>query len=218
MTQQAQYVPALGRPELTGLYDLVVGLVTRERRWRSALLSALDPRDGETIVDIGCGTGSQAIAIKQARPGARVIGIDPDPAVLAIAQAKAERAGVRIDWLQGLGDQADALVGKGVADAVISSLVLHQCDEPVKAAILRAMTRVARPGARVLIADYGRQRGLMRLLFRMVQAVDGFERTEFNAVGALPGLMRSSGLAAVTELDRVATLTGSISLYVTRNG
>jgi len=218
MTQQAQYVPALGRPELTGLYDLVVGLVTRERRWRSALLAALDPRDGETIVDIGCGTGSQAIAIKQARPGARVIGIDPDPAVLAIAQAKAERAGVRIEWLQGLGDQADALVGKSVADAVISSLVLHQCDEPVKAAILRAMTRVARLGARVLIADYGRQRGLMRLLFRMVQAVDGFERTEFNAVGALPGLMRSSGLAAVTELDRVATLTGSISLYVTRNG
>lgn len=218
MTQQAQYVPALRRPELTGLYDLVVGLVTRERRWRSALLAALDPRDGETIVDIGCGTGSQAIAIKQARPGARVIGIDPDPAVLAIAQAKAERADVRVEWVQGLGDQTDALLGKGVADAVISSLVLHQCDEPVKASILRAMTRVARPGARVLIADYGRQRGLMRLLFRMVQAVDGFERTEFNAVGAVPGLMRSSGLAAVTELDRVATLTGSISLYVTRNG
>jgi len=218
MTQQAQYVPALGRPELTGAYDLVVSLATRERRWRAALLAALAPRDGETIVDIGCGTGSQAIAIKHARPGARVVGIDPDRAVLAIAEAKAERAGVSIEWILGLGDRADTLVGRGVADAVISSLVLHQCDEPVKVQILRAMARLARPGARVLIADYGRQRGLMRLLFRMVQAVDGFERTEFNAIGALPGLMRASGLTAVTERDRFATPTGSISIYTTRAG
>lgn len=218
MTQQARYVPALGRPELTGLYDLVVGLVTRERRWRKALLAALDPGDGETIIDIGCGTGSQAIAIKRARPGARVIGLDPDPVVLAIARAKAQRAGMEIDWVQGLGDEADVLLGCEVADAVISSLVLHQCDAPVKGQILRAMGRLARPGARVLIADYGRQRGPMRLLFRVVQAVDGFERTEFNAIGALPGLMRSSGLSAVSELDRVATLTGSISIYATRAG
>lgn len=209
-------MPALGRPELTGLYDVVVSLVTRERRWRATLLEALDPRDGETIVDIGCGTGSQAIAVKRARPGVRVIGVDPDPAVLAIARAKAQRAGVRVEWIQALGDQADTLLGDGVADAVISSLVLHQCNEPVKGAILQAMGRLARPGARVLIADYGHQRGLMRLLFRTVQAVDGFHRTEFNAVGALPGLMRSSGLTAVTELDRLATLTGSISLYATR--
>jgi ubiquinone/menaquinone biosynthesis C-methylase UbiE len=218
MTRQAQYVPALGRPELTGLYDLVLSLVSRERRWRAALLSVLAPSDGDLIVDIGCGTGSQAIAIKSARPGARVIGVDPDPVVLAIAQAKARSRGVEVEWLQGFGHEADALVGRGVADAVISSLVLHQCDVPVKAGILRAMVRLGRPGARVLIADYGRQRGPMRLLFRMVQAVDGFERTEFNAMGALPGLMRASGLTAVTELDRVATPTGSISLYATRAG
>lgn len=218
MTQQAQYVPALGRPELTGLYDGVLALVAREGRWRKALLEALAPREGELIVDIGCGTGSQAIAIKQSCPGARVIGVDPDPAVLAIAKAKAERASVEIEWVQGLGGQAATLIGEGAADAVISSLVLHQCDVPVKGEILSAMARLARPDGRVLIADYGRQRGLMRLLFRMVQAVDGFERTEFNAVGSLPGLMRSSGLSAVTERDRIATPTGSISLYVMRAG
>jgi tRNA G46 methylase TrmB len=78
----------------------------------------LDPRDGALTVDIGCGGGSQVIAIKRRRPGARGIG----------------------------------------------------------------------------------------------------ERTEFNAVGALPGLMRASGLSAVTERDRIATPTGPISLYVTRAG
>lgn len=216
MTEKVHYVPALGRPELTRAYDLVLALVSREGRWRKALLKTLAPRDGELIVDIGCGTGSQAIAIKRARPGVRMVGIDPDPAVLAIARAKAQRAGVEIEWRQGLGDQADALIGRQVADAVISSLVLHQCDVPVKGAIVQAMTRLARPGGRVLIADYGRQRGLMRLLFRFVQVVDGFERTEFNALGALPGLMRSSGLSAVSERDRIATPSGSISIYETR--
>lgn len=213
MTEQAQYVPALGRPELTGLYDHVLALVAREGRWRAMLLNALQPRAGELIVDIGCGTGSQAIAIKIRCPGARVVGVDPDPAVLEIARAKALRAGVEIEWVQALGGGADNLIGQGVADAVISSLVLHQCDVPVKGEILRAMARIAKPGARILIADYGRQRGLMRLLFRLVQAVDGFERTEFNAAGSLPGLMRSNGLSAVSELGRIATPTGSISLY-----
>ncbi len=213
MTEQAQYVPALGRPELTGLYDHVLALAAREGRWRAMLLEALQPREGELIVDIGCGTGSQAIAIKTRRPGARVVGVDPDPTVLDIARAKARRAGVEIEWVQALGGQADAMIGQGVADAVISSLVLHQCDVPVKGEILRTMARLAKPGARILIADYGRQRGLMRLLFRMVQAVDGFERTEFNAVGSLPGEMRRCGLSAVSELGRIATPTGSISLY-----
>ncbi|WP_255355039.1 MULTISPECIES: class I SAM-dependent methyltransferase [unclassified Caulobacter] len=187
--------------------------MAREGRWRAMLLAALQPREGELIVDIGCGTGSQAIAIKARCPGARVIGVDPDPAALEIARAKARRASVEIEWVQALGGQADALIGQSIADAVISSLVLHQCDVPVKGEILRAMARLAKPGARLLIADYGRQRGLMRLLFRVVQAVDGFERTEFNAVGGLPGEMRRCGLSAVSELGRIATPTGSISLY-----
>jgi ubiquinone/menaquinone biosynthesis C-methylase UbiE len=219
MTEQDHYVPALGRPELTRLYDGVLALVARERRWRAMLLDALQPRDGELIVDVGCGTGSQAIAIKTRCPGARLVGIDPDPAVLDIARAKARAAGVEIDWIQGFGGAIDGLVGQGAADAVISSLVLHQCDVSVKGDILGAMARLGRPGARILIADYGLQRGgLMRLLFRMVQAVDGWERTEFNARGGLPGLMSAQGLSEVIEREWIATLTGSISLYAARVG
>jgi ubiquinone/menaquinone biosynthesis C-methylase UbiE len=217
MTEQDHYVPALGRHELTRLYDAVLALVARERRWRAMLLDALQPRDGELIVDVGCGTGSQAIAIKTRCPGARLVGIDPDPAVLDIARAKAKAAGVEIAWIQGFGGAVDTLAGHGAADAVISSLVLHQCEVSVKGDILSAMTRLGRPGARILVADYGLQRGgLMRLLFRMVQAFDGWERTEFNAKGGLPELMKSQGLCEVVEREWIATPTGSISLYAAR--
>ncbi|MFB9773962.1 class I SAM-dependent methyltransferase [Sphingomonas yabuuchiae] len=75
--------------------------MTRERTWRGALLRQLAPKEGESILDVGCGTGSFAIMLKRAAPGARIVGLDPDPAVLAIAAAKARAAGVEIEWREG---------------------------------------------------------------------------------------------------------------------
>lgn len=215
MSDQKDFVPALGRAELTGDYDRVIAVMTRERRWRAGLLDLLDPVDGELIVDIGAGTGSQAIAVKARCPGARVVGVDPDPAVLGIAREKAEAASVEVEWIEAYGDEADRTLGAAVADKVISSLVLHQCDVPVKAEILKAMVRLGKPNARVVIADYGLQRTLLvRLLFRQVQALDGWERTGFNAKGKLPELMAEAGLVDVAERRVIPTPTGSISLYV----
>ena len=57
----------------------------RLQRWRSDLLRFAEPRPGERIVDIGCGTGTFAIALKQAAPESIVLAVDPDPAVLEIA-------------------------------------------------------------------------------------------------------------------------------------
>jgi hypothetical protein len=99
----------------------------------------------------------------------------------------------------------------------VSSLVLHQCDLPVKSAILRAMARTLCPGGLVAIADYGLQRTLlMRTLFRQVQALDGWERTGLNAKGILPELIADAGFENVAEVRVVQTPTGSISLYTGR--
>jgi ubiquinone/menaquinone biosynthesis C-methylase UbiE len=118
-----------------------------KRRWRAMLLEALQPRDGELIVDIGCGTGSQAIAIKIGAVLERaVVGVDPDPAVLAIARAKAAAPASRSSGFNVWAARRSELVGARAADAVISSLVLHQCDVPVKGEILEAMARLAKPG------------------------------------------------------------------------
>ena len=106
-------------------------------------------------------------------------------------------------------------MGAGAASKVISSLVLHQCDLPVKSAILGAMARTLRPGGRLVIADYGLQRTLrMKLLFRQVQALDGWERTGLNAKGILPQLIADMGFEDVAEVRVIPTPTGSISLYV----
>lgn len=216
MDDDHNFVPALGRSGFTGDYDRVIAVMTRERRWRAALLGLVAPEAGDVIVDVGAGTGSQAIAIKQMAPGARVIGIDPDPMVLALARKKAAAAGVEIEWIQGFGDKVDVLVDVS-ANKLLSSLVLHQCDLPVKAAILQAMARTLSPGGILAIADYGLQRTLlMKLLFRQVRALDGWERTGFNAKGILPQLIADAGFDKVEEFRVIQTPTGSISIYTGR--
>lgn len=211
---ERSFVPALGKSEFTNSYDKVIAVMTREKRWRPLVLKALAPQPGETIVDIGAGTGSQAILLKQAVPGLRVIGVDPDPDVLAIARAKADAAAVEIDWRQGFGDEADGIVGSGIADAVVSSLVLHQCPMEVKSGILAAACRVLKPGGRLVIADFGLQRTfLMRALFRQVQAVDGYDYTQPNADGILTELIPAAGFAGLEERHVFPTHTGSISIY-----
>lgn len=82
--QRADFTPALGRAPST-LYDLAIRLFTREKCWRRIVLRTLAPQPGERILDVGCGTGTLAIAIKSIEPMAKITGIDPDPETLVRA-------------------------------------------------------------------------------------------------------------------------------------
>ena len=208
------FVPALGKSGSLDRYDAAIALMTREKRWRSDLLRFAEPRPGERIVDIGCGTGTFAIALKQAAPESIVLAVDPDPAVLEIARAKAEVADAEIRWFEAMGDELDGIDALRQCDKIVSSLVLHQCPMAVKEAIAAQMFRLLRPGGTLFIADYGEQRSLlMRMLFRQIQLLDGFEYTEPNAKGCVPEILTAAGFEAVEEIKVIPTPTGSISIY-----
>lgn len=202
------YTPPLGTGD-TADYDRAIRRWTREMRWRSAVIELLAPRRGETIIDVGCGTGSFAVMLKTAEPGVNLIGIDPDEEALAIARAKADAAGVEVRWERGFARDIDG----HPADAVVSSLMFHQMPLAEKQAGLAAMYAALRPGGRLVVADYGRQRGLMRLLFRLtIQRLDGVADTQPNADGILPGLVRTAGFGNIREARRIHTVTGTIAL------
>lgn len=199
---------------LLGLYDPIVRLLSRDRAWRSALLAQLAPREGELIVDAGCGTGTFLMHIGLQAPRARLMGVDPDERILQRARAKLAGAGVAAELRRGyLSDLAGLLPGQEAAK-ITSSLVFHQVPLAEKRAGLAAMFAALAPGGEVFIADYGLQRtAMMRALFRLVQYVDGFGDTQPNADGILPALMREAGFTDVAETDVFATATGSISIY-----
>jgi ubiquinone/menaquinone biosynthesis C-methylase UbiE len=208
---ERDYVPAA--PQLW-TYDLLAVLLARAPRWRRALLAQVAPREGDVIADVGCGTGTQLVKIGRAARGVTLIGIDPDPDVLHRARHKLAKARVLAGLTRGYArDAADLLRDRGV-NKIVSSLVFHQVPLEEKVAGLAAMCHALVPGGELHVADYGLQRTrLMRRLFRIVQAGDGYENTEPNARGVLPDLMTRVGFRNVAETLVIATPTGSVSLY-----
>ena len=214
-----EYIPALGRFGSTRYYDLALALLTREQRWRSALTERFEGLGSGTVVDIGCGTGSLAIAIKTAHPDARVIGLDPDDDALSIARSKAASCNVAVEWLRSMGSLSVAAIGESTADVVVSSLVLHQCPIEMKRLILAEAWALLRPGGRLLICDYGVQPMVaMRMAFLLIQVIDGFAVTNPNAAGILPRLIREAGFVNVVEDFALPTPTGRIAIYSALRG
>jgi ubiquinone/menaquinone biosynthesis C-methylase UbiE len=155
--------------------------------------------------------------LNRVEPRADVVGLDPDPEALAVAQRKADAAGAVVQWRLSMGDALTETLGTNSVDTVVSSLVLHQCPLPMKQAVLASMHSVLRPGGKVVIADFGLQRTLlMRLAFGIVQLADGKQDTQPNADGIVPKLLSESGFRDVREAEVVATVSGSISVYVAR--
>lgn len=208
------YIPALGRREWTGMYDWVIAAMTRERVWRSLVIAALAPRNGEIIVDLGAGTGSLGIMIKNHAPGVRLVAVDPDPEVRLIGERKARAAGVEIEYITAMGNAPIASIEATGVDGVTCSLVLHQCPLEAKQAILENAFRLLKPGGRLVLADYGEQpTPLMRLAFLLVQLTDGFEPAEHNRRGAIPRLLQVCGFKLTETVKRVPTATGLISIW-----
>ena len=215
--QAANFTPALGLSALTPMYDHAIRLLTRERTWRQKLLTQLAPADGETILDVGCGTGTLAILIKQRAPNARVIGMDPDPQVLATAAKKAASAGVEIEWRQGFAREATAFDGS--LDKVVSTLVFHQVPLEEKQWGVAAMFEAIRPGGEIHIADYCRQhQWQMRQLFRLIQLLDGKANTQANIDGAIERIIGDIAGLPTAATAIVNTPTGAISLFQMKKG
>jgi len=125
-----QYKPALGHHWLTRVYDPVVRVTSRESAFKARLLTQAMLDDAETLLDVGCDTGTFAIMAKRSNPALRVVGVDADPAALEIAAQKASSAGVEIELVRGSATSLPA--PDGTFDRVVSSLFFHHLDRATK--------------------------------------------------------------------------------------
>lgn len=98
--------PRAGGINWPRLYDLILLALTRgrEQAYRDDLLTLCGIASGQSVLDVGCGTGTQAIAAhRRVQPHGSVVGIDVSPRMVAAARRKARRAGLDIQF-----DCADA--------------------------------------------------------------------------------------------------------------
>ncbi|MFE6507745.1 class I SAM-dependent methyltransferase [Nocardioides sp. NPDC057767] len=147
-----EFLPGMGRTWLLPLYDLFTRFA-RVRPLHERTVELAGIQAGQTVLDVGCGTGNLSFAVLRAVPGAVVTGHDPDASALRLAARKAGRRGVRLSLVQGY---ADRLLPKdGSVDHVVSSLALHHVDEAGREGFGREAYRVLKPGGRVTIVDFG---------------------------------------------------------------
>jgi ubiquinone/menaquinone biosynthesis C-methylase UbiE len=183
---------------------------------RAASLKLHPIGSGDSVLDVGCGTGR--LLEMYADAGASVSGIDMSYAMLAEATKL-------------LGDRADLRSGDATAmpyeddsfDLAICSLMIHELDPDIQHGVLTEMARVVAPDGRVLIIDYRvgslRFKGrILRTLSTVAERMAGSNHytnwRKYMAAGALSGMLPSVPL----DLDREKiSAGGNLNLWLLKH-
>jgi uncharacterized protein (DUF1330 family)/trans-aconitate methyltransferase len=147
-------IPVTGRARSEGnarspadIYDALF-VPALFRQWGPVIAAEAGIGIGDSVIDVGCGTGVLALAaLDLVGPEGKVVGLDPNPDMLDVARSKSPR----IDWRAGRAEEipfADANF-----DAAVSQFALMFFEDRAKG--LREMMRVLKPGGRLAVTVCG---------------------------------------------------------------
>jgi arsenite methyltransferase len=187
-----------------------------------APVALLDPKPGETVLDLGSGPGLDALlAARRVGEAGRVIGVDMTPSMIDRARGLAVRHGLKnVDFRDGRLEKLP--VDDASVDAVTSNCVINLV--PDKAAVFAEIARVLRPGGRLVVSDIVLDRPLPKVVEKDVIAWVGCVagaslRTDYFR------LLREAGLSepeVLKDVDYVAAMydvaPGEIDEVLLRTG
>lgn len=136
------------------IYTLILRVAFRgkEQELRQIIADLAKMRSGETVLDVGCGTGTLALEARE-RVGitGRVYGIDPSRQMIAYARRKAAGRSLSVDFQLGVVEHL-AFPDRSF-DVVLCTWMIHHLPTDDKRQGLAEMARVLKPGGRLLLVD-----------------------------------------------------------------
>ena len=205
------YLPAAGRDFLLPLYDPLVKLLGADRA-RKKLFDQAGVQPQHRILDIGCGTGTFAVAIKSWLPNADVVGLDPDPKAVARGRRKADRAAVSIRFDEGF---ANAMPYPDASfDRVFSSLMFHHLPHDAKLPTLQEISRVLKPGGSLHLLDFEQEGAHCHN--PLARWLHSSERLRDNRSERIMSWMREAGLVEPEVVDSDQPIYGKIVYIAAR--
>ena len=130
---------------IANIYDVVVEPVLRSARLLAVQMWPPNPE--QSVLDIGCGTGSQLDLYR--RIGCKIAGIDPSPAMVARARQKLGHE-ARVD----LGDASRLPHAPHSFDLILMSMMLHELPEATRSAVIAEAKRVLKADGCILVLEY----------------------------------------------------------------
>lgn len=132
---------------------------------RDQLIEALAPPRQGTVLEIGCGTGRNLLAVRRRYPQARLFGLDISEAMLATARAHAKGQDIAYAKADAAAFDPQQLFGVECFDRIFISYALSMI--PLWQAVLTQASRMLAPGGELHIVDFGQQENLPTL-FRSI--------------------------------------------------
>lgn len=135
-------------------YDKLMKRMTfgRERELRETTVSLAGVKPGDSVLEVGCGTGTLTLAARRrAGPSGQVFGIDVIPVMIELSQRKAANAGEEITFQ--LASIADIPFPADHFDVVMCSFMIFHMSEKTRQKGIAEIFRVLKPQGRFLVLD-----------------------------------------------------------------
>ncbi len=207
MSTKNKYIPALSFRWLTPLYDPLLKWVMREETFKRRLIEQTNIQPRMNVLDLGCGTGTLTVMLKQAAPLANVTGLDGDPQVLDIARTKSRET--NIQWDEGLATSLP--YPDSVFDRVVTSLVIHHLVTDDKRLAFKEVYRVLKPRGELHVLDFGAPHSSLTRF--MTNYMRRLEETADNFEGLIPRFVTEASFGEVKETEHFVTIFGPLSLW-----
>ncbi len=100
-----KFIPAMTYEFLTPYYDSILNVIGFGYGQREKIIRLLGLKNGNKLLDVGCGTGSLLIVAKKLHPEIDVVGVDIDEKILKIAKNKTQKENFKIKYIKTSADK-----------------------------------------------------------------------------------------------------------------